>query len=154
MDYGQVKHERQRCYDICRRCHESEKPSAVARIGEYLENYTAWTMHRVSKILEYYVEWFDDPVIVFENLEGIREDIECDDPACGVGRDHADRNATVNTAVRGIGTLEDGDDSHDIADNYRPRKPPPQVRVRRVGSGRDISRPTPSLALAEQGVLA
>lgn len=213
VDYGHVKHERQRCYDIRRRCHAQDKPSAVARMGNYLENYTAWTIHRVSKIVEYYVEWFADPVVVFETLEGIREDIEygsymnrrlhklpfyeverqvtykvqrhgtpvmhvgsrynsqrcaccgsmgsrqgcrfeCDATECELVQDHADRNATVNTAVKGIAKVETGEDSHAVADTYRPRKTPPQVRVRRVGSGRDVSRPTPSLALAEQGVLA
>lgn len=76
VDYGHVTHERHRCYDIRRRCHAQDKPSGVARIENYLENYTAWTIHRVSKIVEYYVDWFADPVVLFETLAGIREDIE------------------------------------------------------------------------------
>lgn len=212
VDYGQVKHQRQRCYDIKRRCQEHEKPSVVASIGDYVENYTEWTLHRISKIIEHYVAWFPAPVVVFESLEGIRSDMDygsymnrrlhrlpfyeferqvtyktqrhgapvihvssrdnskrcaccgevgsrrdrrfqCSNDACALVQDHADRNATMNTAVKGIAKLEDGADDHAAADNYRPHKTPPAVRVRRVGSGR-VNRPTPSHALADVGVLS
>ncbi|MDJ1431230.1 zinc ribbon domain-containing protein [Halostagnicola sp. A-GB9-2] len=86
----------------------------------------------------------------------------CQNDACDLAQDHSDRNASVNAAVRWIAKMEGGDDSHSSADNYRPRKTPPQLRVRRVGSGRhnttscgavDINRPTSSRSIAEQGVL-
>lgn len=216
MDYGQVKAERQRCYDVKRRCQEHDKPSVVENIGSYVENYTEWTLHRLSAVVEAYVDRFPNPVVVFEDMEGIRSDIEygsymnrrlhrlpfyeferqvtykarrhdtpvvhvksrdnskrcaccgeygrrqglrftCSTDSCWLRQDHADRNATVNTAVKGIAKLEDGEDSHSAADDYRPRKTPPQARVRRVGSGRhdsvDVNRPTSSHSLAEQGVL-
>lgn len=215
MDYGRVKHERKRLYDIRRRCNEHAKYSVVNRIGSQLERFTEWTLHRLSRVVEYYVEWFPNPVVVFERLTGIRQDMaygsymnrrlhqlpfhaferqvtykahrhgapiqhvrspynsqrcgccgekgsrrggrfSCSNESCSLEQDHSDRNATVNAAARCVALLETGDDSHAQADNYRPRKTPPQVRVRRVGSGRssgDVNRPTASQAIAEQGVL-
>lgn len=216
LDYGQVKAERQRCYDVKRRCQEHDKPSVVDRIGSYVEDYTEWTLHRLSAVVEAYVEWFSNPVVVFEDMTGIRNDIEygsymnrrlhkmpfyeferqvtyksrrhdtpvisvesrdnskrcaccgeygrrqrmrftCTAESCPLRQDHADRNATVNTAVKGIAKLETDEDSHSAADNYRPRKTPPQTRVRRVGSGRhtsvDVNRPAASCEIASQGVL-
>ncbi|SIS16509.1 putative transposase [Natronorubrum thiooxidans] len=221
LDYGQVKQNRQRYYDIKRRCQEHDKHSEVHRIGNHVENFTEWTLHRLSKVIEHYVQWFPNPVVVFESLEGIRNDIDygtymnrrlhklpfheferqvtykahrhgapvehveseynsqrcsmcgekglrnggrftCQNDVCALEQDHSDRNASVNAAVRWIAKTETGDDSHSSADNYRPRKTPPQVRVRRVGSGRhsttscgavDVNRPTSSRSIAEQGVL-
>lgn len=221
IDYGQVKQKRQRYYDIKRRCQEHGKHSEVHRIGNHVENFTEWTLHRLSKVIEHYVQWFPNPVVVFESLEGIRNDIDygsymnrrlhklpfqeferqvtykvhrhgapvehvdseynsqrcsmcgekgsrnggrftCKNDTCALKQDHSDRNASVNAAVRWIAKTETGDDSHSSADNYRPRKTPPQVRVRRVGSGRhtttscggvDVNRPTSSHEIASQGVL-
>ena len=220
IDYGQVKQKRQRYYDIKRRCEEHGKHSIVDNIGNHVEKFTEWTLHRLSKVIEYYVEWFPKPVVVFESLEGIRNDIEygsymnrrlhklpfheferqvtykvhrhetpvahvgsgynsqrcaccgelgtrnsgrfaCSNNACDLKQDHSDRNASVNAAVRWVAKTETGDDSHHGADNYRPRKTPPEVRVRRVGSGRhntnsgrvDVNRPTSSHEIASQGVL-
>lgn len=221
LDYGQVKQKRQRYYDIKRRVQEHGKHSIINDIGSHVENYTEWTLHRLSKVIEYYVQWFPNPVVVFESLEGIRNDMDygsymnrrlhklpfhelerqvtykthrhgapvqhvgakynsqrcaccgekgsrnrgrftCPNSDCILKQDHSDRNASVNAAVRCVALLETGDDSHSSADNYRPRKTPPQVRVRRVGSGRhqptscgavDVNRPTPSHEIASMGVL-
>jgi putative transposase len=72
----------------------------------------------------------------------------CTNDKCNVAQDHADRNASVNSAWRETAKL-DGNES-----NYRTHKTQPQVRlVRLSGSGR-VSRPTSSCSLAEQGVLA
>ena len=220
IDYGQVKQKRQRYYDIKRRCQEHGKHSVVDNTGTHVENFTEWTLHRLSKVIEHYVEMFPKLVVVFESLEGIRNDIEygsymnrrlhklpfheferqvtykahrhgtpvahvgsgynsqrcaccgelgtrnsgrftCSNDACDLKQDHSDRNASMNAAVRWIAKTETGDDSHPSADNYRPRKTPPEVRVRRVGSGRhntdsgrvDVNRPTSSHEIASQGVL-
>ncbi|MFC7116140.1 RNA-guided endonuclease TnpB family protein [Natronoarchaeum sp. GCM10025703] len=221
IDYGQVKQKRQRYYDIKRRCQEHDKHSVVHEIGNHVENFTEWTLHRLSKVIEHYVRWFPNPVVVFESLDGIRNDMDygsymnrrlhklpfheferqvtykahrhgapvehveseynsqrcaccgelgsrnggrftCQNDVCALEQDHSDRNASVNAAVRWIAKTETGDDSHSNADNYRPRKTPPQVRVRRVGSGRhnttncggvDVNRPTSSHEIASQGVL-
>ncbi len=220
LDYGQVKQKRQRYYDIKRRCQEHDKHSVVHNIGSHVENFTEWTLHRLSKVIEHYVQWFSKPVVVFESLEGIRNDMDygsymkrrlhklpfheferqvtykthrhgapvehvdsvynsqrcaccgelgsrnrgrftCKNDACDLKQDHSDRNASVNAAVRWIAKTETGDASHSSADNYRPRKTPPQIRVRRVGSGRhktnfgsvDVNRPTSSREIASCGVL-
>jgi putative transposase len=215
MDYAPVKQVRQLQYDVKRRCQEHGKPSMVWFAGTHVEDYTEWILHRLSKVVEHYVEWFPNPVVVFEKMTGIRNDMAygtymnrrlhqlpfyeferlvtykthrhgapvkhvnspynskrcaccgelgtrrsgrftCRNPDCVLKQDHSDRNATVNVAVRGVALLETGDDSHDSADNYRPRETPPMVRVSRVGSGRpsrDVNRPTSSRDIASRGVL-
>lgn len=216
LDYGQVKQKRQRFDDVKRRCQEHGQSSMVRAIGNHVENYTEWTLHRLSKVIECYAERFPNPVVVFEDMTGIRDSMAygsymnrrlhklpffeferqvtykvhrhgtpvkhvgsrnnskrcaqcgemgsrtrgrftCKNSECDLKQDHSDRNASVNTGVRGVALLETGDDSHTVADNYRLRKTPPQTRVRRVGSGRssrDVNRPTSSTSLAEAGVLA
>ncbi|WP_435156245.1 RNA-guided endonuclease TnpB family protein [Haladaptatus sp. DFWS20] len=220
IDYGQVKQKRQRYYDIKRRCQEHDKHHVVNTIGNHVENYTEWTLHRLSSVIEHYIEWYPNSVVVFESLEGIRNDMDygsymnrrlhklpfyeierqvtykahrhgtpvkqvqslynsqrcaccgelgsrnrgrftCRNTECDLEQDHSDRNASVNAAIRCIALLEEGNDSHSVADNYRPRKTPPQVRVRRVGSGRhtaasgcvDVNRPASSREIASQGAL-
>ncbi len=75
----------------------------------------------------------------------------CTNDDCSVKQDHADRNASVNVAWRGVRRISNGDEQDD---NYRTRKTQPSVRlVSLCGSGRDVSRPTSSAQLAARGVL-
>lgn len=39
-------------------------------------SYTEWTLHPLSKVIEHYVHWFSNPVVVFESLEGIRNEMD------------------------------------------------------------------------------
>ena len=75
----------------------------------------------------------------------------CRNDECSLQQDHADRNASVNVAWRGVRRISSVDAS---ADNYRTRKTQPSVRVVSLcGSGRRVNRPTSSAQLAARGVL-
>jgi putative transposase len=81
-----------------------------------------------------------------------KERFTCRNDDCSLNQDHADRNASVNVAWRGVRRIS-SDDSSD--DNYRTRKTQPEVRlVRLCGSGRRVNRPTSSASIAECGVLS
>ncbi len=206
VDYGSVKAERQRYHTITKRCQEHGKTSIHHVLQDKEERYTEWVLHCLSRLIIEFAERFENPVIVFEDLSGIREEMQygsymnrrlhklpfhklekqvqykalwrgipcddveakynsqrcsccgengnrqgrrftCTDDACELSQDHADRNSSVNVAVRALV-------KYDALDNYQTRKTQPFVRkVSLSGSGR-VNRPTASSELADRGVLA
>ena len=76
VDYGRVKAERTRHHDIQRRCQEHDKHSVAANFGDGLERYTDWILHRISRTVNQFAKEFSDPMIVFEDMSGIRKSIK------------------------------------------------------------------------------
>lgn len=76
----------------------------------------------------------------------------CPNDECSLQQDHADRNASVNVAWRGVRRISSADESDS---NYHTRKTQPSVRLLSLcGSGRRVNRPTSSASLAECGVFS
>ncbi|MDY6775638.1 MAG: transposase, partial [Halobacteria archaeon] len=209
LDYGSVKHVRQKLHDIRRRCQEHHKTSVRNRFSDKEEGYTNWVLHRISRAIVEFAQEFEKPLIVFEDMTDIRDSIEygsymnrrlhklpfrtlqdmaeykanwdeipttvvdayhnsktcsccgergsrksrrftCTNANCKLNQDHADRNASVNVAWRGIQKIKDR-----VSSDYRTRKTPPRVRkVSLCGSGRHVNRPTSSTDIASVGVLS
>ena len=76
LDYGRVKQERQRYHTITKRCQEHDKTSIHRKLGDKEERFTEWVLHRLSRAVVEFAEQFPNPVIVFEDMEGIREEIQ------------------------------------------------------------------------------
>ena len=76
LDYGRVKQERQRCHTITKRCQEHGKMSIHHRLGDKEERFTEWVLHRLSRTVVEFAEQFPNPLIVFEDMEGIRDEIK------------------------------------------------------------------------------
>ena len=79
LDYGRVKQERQRYHTITKRCQEHGKTSIHHRFGNREERFTEWVLHRLSRAVVEFAEQFSNPVIVFEDMEGIRDKIQVRD---------------------------------------------------------------------------
>nr|WP_240148858.1 IS200/IS605 family accessory protein TnpB-related protein [Halorubellus sp. JP-L1] len=73
---GRVKQERHRYHTITTRCPEHGKTSIHRELGDKEERYTEWVLHRLSRAVVEFAEQFSNPVIVFEDREGIRDEIE------------------------------------------------------------------------------
>lgn len=76
LDYGQVKAERQRFHTITKRCQEHRQYSIYHKTSGQEERYTEWVLHRMSRVVVEFASQFSNPVIVFEDLSGIRKAIE------------------------------------------------------------------------------
>ena len=76
LDYGRVKQERQRYHTITKRCQEHGKTSIHRKIGDKEERFTEWVLHRLSRAVVEFAEQFSNPVIVFEDMSGIREEMQ------------------------------------------------------------------------------
>ncbi|MCL9815365.1 transposase [Natronocalculus amylovorans] len=76
LDYGSVKAERQRYHTITKRCQEHGQHSIHHQLGEKEERYTEWILHRLSRVVVEFAQQFSNPVIVFEDLTGIRDAIK------------------------------------------------------------------------------
>ena len=76
LDYGSVKAERQRYHTITKRCQEYGQHSIHHQLGEREERYTEWVLHRMSRVVVEFAQQFPNPVIVFEDLSGIRDAIK------------------------------------------------------------------------------
>jgi len=76
LDYGSVKAERQRYHTITKRCQEHGQHSIHHQLGEKEERYTEWVLHRMSRVVVEFAQQFPNPVIVFEDLSGIRDAIK------------------------------------------------------------------------------
>ena len=207
LDYGRVKQERQRYHTITKRCQEHGKTSIHRKLDNKEERFTEWVLHRLSRAVVEFAEQFLNPVIVFEDMEDIREEMQygsymnrlshklpfhkfetfvsykatwreiptdtvdayhnsqtcsccgerryrqgrrfrCPNDECDVVQDHADRNASVNTAWPEK-TKIDGNRS-----NCETHETKPQARLVRPSRSGRVSRPTSSRSLAERGVLA
>jgi len=76
IDYGRVKQERQRYHTITTRCQEHGKTSIHQKLGDKEERFTEWVLHRLSRAVVEFAEQFPNPVIVFEDMSGIRDEIK------------------------------------------------------------------------------
>ena len=76
LDYGQLKQERQRYHTITTRCQEHGKASIHRSLGDKEERFTEWVLHRLSRAVVEFAEQFSTPVIVFEDMSGIREKMQ------------------------------------------------------------------------------
>ncbi len=76
LDYGRVKQERQRYHTITTRCQEHGKTSIHRKLGDKEERFTEWVLHRLSRAVVEFPERFSNPVIVFEGMSGIRDEIK------------------------------------------------------------------------------
>src|SRR6056297_1623019 len=76
LDYGRVKQERQRYHTITKRCQEHGKTSIHRKLGDKEERFTEWVLHRLSRAVVEFAERFSNPVIVFEDMSGIREEMQ------------------------------------------------------------------------------
>ncbi|OAQ53207.1 hypothetical protein HTG_06950 [Natrinema mahii] len=76
LDYGRVKQERQRYHTITTRCQEHGKTSIHRQFGDREERFTEWVLHRLSRAVVKFAEQFSNPVIVFEDMSGIRNEMQ------------------------------------------------------------------------------
>jgi len=76
LDYGSVKAERQRYHTITKRCQEHGQNSIHHTVGDREERYTEWVLHRMARAVVEFAGQFSTPVIVFEDLSGIRKAME------------------------------------------------------------------------------
>ena len=76
VDYGQLKQERQRHHTITKRCQEHGKTSIHRKLGDKEERFTEWVLHRLSRAVVEFADQFSNPVIVFEDMSGIREQMQ------------------------------------------------------------------------------
>jgi putative transposase len=76
LDYGRVKQERQRYHTITTRCQEHGKTSIHRQLGDTEERFTEWVLHRLSRAVVEFAEQFSNPVIVFEDMSGIRDELQ------------------------------------------------------------------------------
>ena len=76
IDYGSVKARRQWYHTVKRRCQEHGQTSILRTFSDKEERYTEWVLHRMSLAVVEFSEQFSNPVIVFEDLSGIRDAIE------------------------------------------------------------------------------
>lgn len=76
LDYGRVKQERQRYHTITTRCQEHGKTSIHQKLDDKEERFTEWVLHRLSRAVVEFAEQFSNPVIVFEDMSGIRKEIQ------------------------------------------------------------------------------
>ncbi|WP_436926829.1 RNA-guided endonuclease TnpB family protein [Halosimplex amylolyticum] len=76
LDYGRIKQERQRYHTITKRCQEHGKTTIHRKLGDEEERFTEWVLHRLSRAVVEFADQFPDPVIVFEDMEGIREEMQ------------------------------------------------------------------------------
>nr|WP_254522288.1 IS200/IS605 family accessory protein TnpB-related protein [Natrinema caseinilyticum] len=71
-----MKQERQRLLTITSRCQEHGKTSVHRKLCDKEEQFTEWMLHRLSYAVVEFSEQFSNPVIVFEDVEGIREEMQ------------------------------------------------------------------------------
>jgi len=76
LDYGRVKQERQRYHTIAKRCRKHGKKSIHRKLGDKEGQFTEWVLHRLSRAVVEFAELFSNPVIVFEDMSGIREEMK------------------------------------------------------------------------------
>jgi putative transposase len=76
FDYGRVTQERQRYHTITTRCQEHGKTSIHRKLGDKEQRFTEWVLHRLSRVVVEFAEQFTNPVIVFEDMSGIREEMQ------------------------------------------------------------------------------
>ena len=76
LDYGRVKQERQRYHTITTRCQEHGKTSIHHKLGDKEDRFTEWVLHRLSRAVVEFAEQFPNPVIAFEDMSGIRDEIK------------------------------------------------------------------------------
>ena len=76
LDYGRVKQERQRYHTITKRCQEHGKTSIHHSLGDKEERFTEWVLHCLSRTVVEFAEQFSNPLIVFEDMSGIRDEIK------------------------------------------------------------------------------
>ena len=85
LDYGRVKQERQRYHTITNRCQEHGKTSIHHQLGDTERRFTEWVLHRLSRAVVAFAEQFSNPVIVLEDMSGIRDEIKYGTYVNGLG---------------------------------------------------------------------
>ena len=76
LDYGRAKQERQRYHTITKRCQEHGKTSIHHHLGDKEERFTEWVLHRSSRAVVEVAERLSNPIIVFEDMNGIRKETQ------------------------------------------------------------------------------